>query len=45
MTPEGAMELAEGTTQTITITPDSGYVVSDVLLDGESVGSVTSLEV
>ena len=45
VTPAGTTELAEGTTQTITITPDSGYKVSDVLLDGESVGAVTSLEV
>ena len=45
VTPAGTSELAEGTTQTITITPDSGYKVSDVLLDGESVGAVTSLEV
>ena len=45
VTPSGTTELAEGTTQTITITPGSGYFVSDVLLDGESVGAVTSLEV
>ena len=45
VTPSGTTQLAEGTTQTITITPNSGFVVSDVLLDGESVGAVTSLEV
>lgn len=45
VTPSGTTELAEGTTQTITITPNSGFIVSDVLLDGESVGALTSLEV
>lgn len=45
VSPAGTTKLAEGTTQTITITPDSGFIVSDVLLDGGSVGAVTSLKV
>lgn len=45
VSPAGTTKLAQGTTQTITITPDSGFIVSDVLLDGGSVGAVTSLKV
>lgn len=31
-----------GSSQTLTITPDSGYEIADVLVDGKSVGSVSS---
>ncbi len=39
--PSGDVEVAVGTDQSFTITPDSGYQVADVLVDGVSVGAVT----
>jgi len=40
--PSGPLTVAYGTDQSFTITPDTGYQVSDVLVDGSSVGAVTS---
>ena len=42
ITPDGNSRVLKGTDKTFTITPDSDYVVSDVLVDGKSVGAVTS---
>ena len=39
--PEGEVTLNEGETQVYTITPDEGYMVEVVLVDGISVGAVT----
>jgi len=40
--PSGAVPVIEGNNQTFTITPDPGYVVADVKVDGGSVGRVTT---
>ena len=32
--------MVRGSSKTFTITPDAGYVIEDVLVDGESVGAV-----
>ena len=42
ITPSGAMTVNYGAGQTFTITPSTGYHVADVLVDGASVGAVTS---
>lgn len=42
ITPSGDLWVAAGGSQTFTIKPDLGYMVEDVLVDGESVGRVTS---
>lgn len=42
ITPEGTGKVLRGTDKTFTITPDTDYVISDVLVDGKSVGAVTS---
>ena len=42
ISPSGSISVREGRDQTFTITPDQGYAVSDVKIDGESVGAVTS---
>lgn len=42
ISPSGAVTAAHGASQAFTITPDSCYVVADVLVDGSSVGAVTS---
>lgn len=42
ISPSGSISVREGLDKTFTITPDSGWCVSDVLVDGESVGAVTS---
>lgn len=42
ITPEGNTTVAFGGTQTYTITPDELYLVDDVLVDGRSVGAVTT---
>jgi hypothetical protein len=39
ISPSGTVTVAQGANQTFTITPDSGYVISDVLVDGSSVGA------
>ena len=38
--PEGAVTVPKGESKTFTITPDSGYHIKDVLVDGKSVGAV-----
>ncbi|MBN2284247.1 MAG: C10 family peptidase, partial [Deltaproteobacteria bacterium] len=40
--PAGMVSLAEGTDQTFTIAANEGYEVSDVIVDGGSLGPVTS---
>jgi glucose/arabinose dehydrogenase len=42
ISPSGAVSVTQGTSQTFSITPNSGYAVSDVTVDGASVGAVTS---
>jgi hypothetical protein len=42
ISPSGAVSVANGGSQTFTITPNAGYLVQDVLVDGGSVGAVTS---
>ena len=42
ISPSGSISVRGGRDQTFTITPDQGYTVSDVKIDGESVGAVTS---
>ena len=42
ISPSGAVIVNEGTDKTFTITPNTGYAVADVLVDGGSVGAVTS---
>ena len=40
ISPSGSVSVREGRDKTFTITPDSGYRISDVLVDGQSVGAV-----
>src|SRR2546427_553758 len=42
ISPSGAVAVNSGASQAFTITPDAGYHVADVLVDGSSVGAVTS---
>ena len=42
ISPTGAVSVNYGADQAFTITPDTGYHVADVLVDGVSVGAVTS---
>ncbi|MDM8554445.1 BACON domain-containing carbohydrate-binding protein [Desulfococcaceae bacterium HSG7] len=42
ISPSGDVTVACGEDRKFTITPDTGYKVEDVLIDGSSVGSVTS---
>ena len=42
ISPSGAVAVDNASDKMFTITPDSGYIVSDVLVDGVSVGAVTS---
>ena len=42
ISPAGWTSVGEGGEQTFTITPDAGYAVAKVLVDGRSVGAVTS---
>ena len=41
ITPSGAVPVDAGTSPTFTLTPDPGYAVADVRVDGTSVGAVT----
>jgi len=41
ISPSGAVAVADGADQAFTITPDTCFVVADVLVDGGSVGAVT----
>ena len=40
--PSGTITVIEGNDQTFTMTTDTGYQISDVLVDGSSVGAVSS---
>ena len=40
--PTGAIKVLQGASQTYTITPATGFLVADVLVDGVSVGAVSS---
>src|SRR5439155_9080730 len=42
ISPSGAVSVNCGSSQTFTITPDACYHVADVLVDGTSVGAVSS---
>jgi hypothetical protein len=42
ISPVGSSSVASGSSLTYTITPVTGYAVADVLVDGSSVGAVTS---
>ena len=42
ISPAGNISVREGRDQTYTITPDGGYCISDVRVDGVSVGTVSS---
>ena len=42
ISPSGNVSVREGRDQTFTITPDQGYTVSDVKIDGKSIGAVKS---
>ena len=42
ISPSGNVSVREGRSQTFTITPDKGYAVSNVKIDGKSIGAVKS---
>jgi len=42
ISPSGAVSVSKGTSKTFTITPNTGYRISRVLVDGRSVGHVSS---
>ena len=42
ITPDGSVTVPEGSDQSFTIAADTGYVIEDVLVDGGSVGAVSS---
>lgn len=42
ISPAGSVSVRRGQDQTFTITPDKGYAIADVKVDGKSVGAVTS---
>ena len=42
ISPSGKVRVDRGDDQTFRITPDDGYEIADVLVDGESVGAVSS---
>ncbi len=44
MTPNTAQSVAYSATQTFTVTPDIGYHIDEVFVDGVSVGSVDSID-
>ncbi|MBU1420183.1 MAG: choice-of-anchor J domain-containing protein [Proteobacteria bacterium] len=44
ISPIGAVTVADGLSQSFTMTPDTHYHVADVLVDGVSVGAVTSYD-
>jgi DNA-binding beta-propeller fold protein YncE len=44
ITPSGPVTVSHGGSQSFTITPADGYEVADVLVDGSSVGAVTSYD-
>ena len=42
ISPSGSVSVREGADQTFTITPDKGYAVANVKIDGKSIGAVKS---
>ena len=44
ITPDGESRIAKNEGVTYTITPNAGYAISDVLVDGKSVGAVATYE-
>ncbi len=42
VSPSGSVSVTHGSSQTFTITPNAGYHIADVLVDGSSVGAVSS---
>jgi len=42
ISPSGNVSVREGRNQTFTITPDKGYAISNVKIDGKSIGAVKS---
>ena len=42
ISPSGSVSVSDGASQTFTITPNSGYSVSSVLVDGTSQGAITT---
>ncbi|MFD1887160.1 DUF4073 domain-containing protein [Paenibacillus wenxiniae] len=42
ISPSSLLSVPQGSNQTFTFTPDKGYVIKDVLIDGKSVGAVSS---
>jgi hypothetical protein len=42
ISPSGAVSVSHGTNRTFTITASSGYTIANVLVDGSSVGALTS---
>jgi hypothetical protein len=40
--PAGSLLLAAGGSQTVSIVPDSGFVIRDVVIDGNSIGAATA---
>jgi hypothetical protein len=44
ISPNGAVEVANGANQSFTITANTGYQVADVQVDGASIGAVTSYQ-
>lgn len=42
ISPSGSVTVNQGSNKSFTITPDSGYSIDDVLVDGSSVGAVSS---
>ncbi|MCK5878374.1 MAG: hypothetical protein KAH24_01245 [Holophagae bacterium] len=40
--PSGEIQVEQGTDQLFTITPDEGYFINDVLVDGQSVGRIST---
>lgn len=42
ISPNGISKISYGSSQTFTITPDSGYEIADVLVDDKSVGAVST---
>ena len=42
ISPSGTVKVRAGADQTFTITPDSGYTIADVKVDGKSIGAVST---
>ncbi len=42
ITPQGAISVQHGASQSFTITPSSGYEISSVIVDGSAIGAVSS---